>query len=610
MKHGSKSSCSSASCQTSELDPATTYPECYESTAMIPVLFQMCPEDLADPPGFRSCKHRPSTAPRRLTCVRKPRRSDGLVRLRTDVLGFHALRSSSVAQIQSVFEDERSMQVVSECCTGGTIYERILGHQYFMEQDSAIVVKHMLQAISVLHSSKLAHGFVTPGSFLFYNQEPQSPLKLVNYGFEQRVYHWSHWRRKADTETRRVRPVELWENGQVVFCSPEKIKATQELQKNVGSPRSLSPNGVCHATTYDSSLDFESVMEDGANASFEDAEKFSRHLATSDSWGIGAIAFFLLCGYPPFFAPCRKNIVSRIVSCDFAFDPPFWSKITEEAKDFVLLCLRLSPEERLPVREALLHPWVHNLAGTSPCGAMLNSFASNVRRFHKASLLEGILSNCMAAALSAANFGRFMAACWEIDYTRSGFVTSSMLQEVLLSLDHGDVAETVKETMSNWKSTRLPSECYVDYLSLAEAVRIRKERDLEESLWIQYLSFSANQYFAFSAESSNPGSPTKARIFMQSPAVVSVLSHCGVEDPGRTVLSGCKSFAAPGDGSPTWGTRPRRPGSIFLAMMFELAPLLPTTWHESPGDAGRRPRSVPVAPPNGDLPDCAGDESV
>merc|ERR1712232_749480 len=114
----------------------------------------------------------------------------------------------------------------------------------------------------------------------------------------------------------------------------------------------------------------------------------ARRLEAADAWSVGTIAFLLLCGYPAFFAPCRSAILARVRKTDFAFDPPFWSKISEDAKDFVQQCLRSSPSERLSVTEALHHPWIKTLAGSSPSGCMLSSFALNLRRFYRTSLIE------------------------------------------------------------------------------------------------------------------------------------------------------------------------------------------------------------------------------
>merc|ERR1719221_777828 len=137
------------------------------------------------------------------------------------------------------------------------------------------------------------------------------------------------------------------------------------------------------------------------DAHIETAEDHdARKLEAADAWSVGAITFLLLCGYPPFFAPCRHAILSRIDKTDFSFDPPFWSKISEEAKDFVQQCLHGTPSRRLSVINALQHPWIQSLADTSPSGSMLSSFSLNLRRFYRTSLIEAFAANSLAAKLS------------------------------------------------------------------------------------------------------------------------------------------------------------------------------------------------------------------
>merc|ERR1740130_1276716 len=91
-------------------------------------------------------------------------------------------------------------------------------------------------------------------------------------------------------------------------------------------------NGGTSEQCSRSGLDGDLLLE-AIDAHLERTEELDpRQLPAADVWSVGAITFLLLCGYPPFFAPCRFAILSRIEKTDYAFDPPFWSKISEEAK--------------------------------------------------------------------------------------------------------------------------------------------------------------------------------------------------------------------------------------------------------------------------------------
>lgn len=233
------------------------------------------------------------------------------------------------------------------------------------------------------------------------------------------------------------------------------------------------------------------LLAEAIDAHLEHSEEANERLSlleAADAWGIGTIAFLLLCGYPPFFAPCRYAILARIDKTDFSFDPPFWSKISEEAKDFVQQCLRAAPERRMTISEALEHPWIQSLADTSPSGSMLNSFAANLRRFYRTSLIEGCAANSLAAKLSYREAHEFHSRCCDADQQKSGFLTATDLRQVLMTLGHGDIAEAVAVCFS--RMLRHPGESYIDYQALSESARLRRERLLEEELWHCFKAFS------------------------------------------------------------------------------------------------------------------------
>lgn len=230
----------------------------------------------------------------------------------------------------------------------------------------------------------------------------------------------------------------------------------------------------------------------------------------------------LLCGYPPFFAPCRYAILSRIEKTDFAFDPPFWSKISEEAKDFVQHCLRNAPGRRMSIVEALQHPWIQSLADTSPSGSMLSSFALNLRRFYRTSLIEAFTANSLATKLNFSDTHELYKRCCEADAARSGFLTATDLRQILTGLGHSEIAEAIGLCFS--RALRHPGESYIDYLALVESVRARRERLLEEDLW---------RYFGdFDPVGASSGNFRLAQLgnFLQVAEVQNSLARDGMED--------------------------------------------------------------------------------
>jgi len=297
---------------------------------------------------------------------------------------------------------------------------------------------------------------------------------------------------------------QFFETCKLVFCAPEIAPPHQPKRKNRGGlagPLSLlsasevpdwQVNSACRgpdelqtqdlldgellADVIDEHADwFEEQQQDLATCDYH--KKFE----AADIWSVGAIAFLLLCGYPPFFAPSRNAILGRIHRSEISFDPPFWSKISEEAKSFVNSCLQASCWDRMSVREALEHPWIQRLADTSPSGAMFTSFMLNLRRFYRTSLIEMYVANMLAVKFRRQDMLDFLRRCREIDMCSTGFFTASDLKHVLTALGHGSVAEAI--TARFLRAFRHPGESYIDYVAMLDSIHLRQQRIFEEELW-------------------------------------------------------------------------------------------------------------------------------
>jgi len=455
--------------------------------------FELQDRNIQDLPSSRLVKDRGGVV-HRLHSFRKPNSKTSQEKLRAHVARLQALQSEGFARIMEIYEDSRSMALVMENCSGGTVQERILQRQSFSEQECAVLIKHMLQCLHELQNVGLAHGHLSPESFRFASDQTQAPLKMVDFGLELKVLlsdiedDSGHGDLLATGEAKvhdwpRTSCPQLFETCRLVFCAPEVLKYIK-----VGPNDADLPAAPCSMALQQGSRPESLEMLDLHLLSEAIDTHLARHqdfgfefLAQSDSWSVGAVAFLLLCGYPPFFAPCRHSIISRVEKIDLSFDPPFWSKISEEAKDFVQRCLHGAANQRLRVGEALQHPWIQSLADTSPCGSMLASFALNLRRFCRTWLIEAFVANSLASKLTYANTLELQIQCQQADADRSGFLTSADLRQVLQSCGHADIVEAIGSCFARF--LRHPGESYLDYHALLDSVRLRRELLLEEEMW-------------------------------------------------------------------------------------------------------------------------------
>jgi len=481
----------------------------FESAALIPALYEVQPAKPNESQHAAVAAHRKTGAQRRLLSHRKPRGPAAQERLRTYLLSVQRLSaaSASCARVHEVFEDFKNVHLACELCTGGPVYDRILDRQHFTEQESALLVRHMLQALVPFHEQRLYHGSLTPDSFRFLNDSPLAPLKLIDFGVDLKVHRWDaveHVSGGPDLQNPHF--PQFFETCKLVFSAPELVPppgrkeravrpllssphewlAAQEVSSQaapcaMGAPSGgIDPlDGELLADVLDEHADWFELQ---ARSNF--AQDYSRRSEATDMWSIGAIAFLLLCGYPPFFAPSRNAVLGRIQLGEVAFDAPFWSKISEDAKAFVSGCLKVSCWDRASLQEALAHPWIQSLADESPSGTMIPPFMLNLRRFYRTSLIEVYVANELAAKLRREDMFDFLRRCREIDMCCSGFFTSSDLKHVLTALGHAPVAEAI--TALFLRAFRHPGESYIDYVALLDSALLRQQWLFEEELWCHF----------------------------------------------------------------------------------------------------------------------------
>ena len=149
----------------------------------------------------------------------------------------------NIIQLVEVHEDEKYLHLVTELCTGGELFDRIIAKTespegHFSERDAAKIVRCILDAIAYCHDVKgIVHRDLKPENFLFKDPSENAPIKIIDFGL-----------------------------------SRYETQVGTMMKTKVGTPYYVAP------------------------------EVLGREYTKScDIWSIGVIAYILLCGYPPFY---------------------------------------------------------------------------------------------------------------------------------------------------------------------------------------------------------------------------------------------------------------------------------------------------------------------
>eukprot|EP00914_Ancora_sagittata_P011954 GHVO01023177.1.p1 GENE.GHVO01023177.1~~GHVO01023177.1.p1 ORF type:complete len:548 (-),score=88.06 GHVO01023177.1:70-1713(-) len=141
------------------------------------------------------------------------------------------------------------------------------------------------------------------------------------------------------------------------------------------------------------------IVDFGLSSHFDPSKKMKDRLGTAyyiapevlrkkydekcDIWSCGVILYILLCGYPPFGGQTDQEILRRVEKGKYAFDPPEWTKVSEEVKDLIRQMLIYDPAKRITAEAALKHPWCQRAAEDKiqPDQPALANALQNMKKF-------------------------------------------------------------------------------------------------------------------------------------------------------------------------------------------------------------------------------------
>jgi doublecortin-like kinase 1/2 len=219
------------------------------------------------------------------------------------------LNHPNIVKLIEEFDYSKQLYLILELVQDGDLFDAISNVTKFGEVDVATMIHNLSSALTYLHSQGIVHRDIKPENLLISVQEDGSQsVKLADFGLAVEV---------NDKPLYNV-------CGTAFYVSPEMLNETGYSYK-------------------------------------------------VDVWSTGVICFILLCGYPPFTSENENNqdeLFDAILAGDFQFAPPYWSKISQEAKNLIKCMLTVDPERRYTAEQVFTHPWTmgtsSNFEGINP----------------------------------------------------------------------------------------------------------------------------------------------------------------------------------------------------------------------------------------------------
>ncbi|KAJ8276383.1 hypothetical protein COCON_G00081350 [Conger conger] len=205
----------------------------------------------------------------------------------------------NIITLKDVYDDGRSVYLVTELMKGGELLDKILRQKFFSEREASAVLHTITRTVEYLHVQGVVHRDLKPSNILYVDESgnPES-IRICDFGFAKQL--------RA-------------ENG---------LLMTPCYTANFVAPEVLKKQG------YD---------------------------AACDIWSLGVLLFTMLTGFTPFANgpdDTPEEILARVGSGKFALTGGYWNTVSAEAKDLVSKMLHVDPHQRLTAAQVIRHPWI------------------------------------------------------------------------------------------------------------------------------------------------------------------------------------------------------------------------------------------------------------
>lgn len=236
----------------------------------------------------------------RYACKMLPKNKNRRYRIQQEILNMKRLQfSPKLVDLVDCGEDDEFYYIIQELCRGGSVTEYIRKYEYG-ENLIASIVRGTARGLCHMHEKGIIHRDIKSSNIFFGDLSEDADIKIGDLGLS------------IEVDQTRVEVNELV--GTPLFMSPENLRQTYEFK--------------------------------------------------SDIWSMGVMAFNLLSGRMPFTDKEHPNNprVTQVWK-SVLFDKPDlncgkWVNISDNAKDFITMCLQKETSARPTAIECLSHPWL------------------------------------------------------------------------------------------------------------------------------------------------------------------------------------------------------------------------------------------------------------
>ena len=297
-----------------------------------------------------------------------------------------ALDHPNVIKLYEVFEDHKYFYLVTEYCSGGELFDRILAMGRYSEVEASRLMQKILLAANNLHQNNVCHRDLKPENFMFESPEADSELKLIDFGLSNKFFFRF---------------------------------GSSELNSFVGTPNYIAPEVL-----------------------------LGRYGAMCDMWSVGVIMYAMLSGRFPFSGETPNDVFARVLSGEFSISSEVWENVSPLAIDLLSKLLTSNPSHRLPADKALAHPWLSQSIPANPL-AISRDVIDSLRQYKSRSQFQSEAYAIIVKYLTITHIKDLKDTFMALDREKNGFLTFEEVEQGLLTAGYQMAGHEIEEIILN-----------------------------------------------------------------------------------------------------------------------------------------------------------------
>lgn len=209
-----------------------------------------------------------------------------------------SLHHKHIVSVQEWFESKHKYYMVTQLCTGGELFDKIVEKGNFTERDASVIFRDLVSAVQYLHHRNIVHRDIKPENLLYEypDEDGTAPLVLCDFGIAKR----------------------LMSSEDVIWASAGSL--------GYAAPEVFRKNG---------------------------------HAKPADIWSLGVVLYTTLSGVSPFQAETPEQFIEEVQP---GFKPKFYKgyfdNVSDQVKNLITKMLDYNQETRITIDEIANDPWV------------------------------------------------------------------------------------------------------------------------------------------------------------------------------------------------------------------------------------------------------------